>query len=144
MIVLIVCAMWLARADTWEIADVAVVYWPVSIGLFLFANGYAASDVTRRSWYVAPGVVCAEVTLRGGLDIRSRRLAIAVVSALAVCVVVAGSAAVAALQQGADADADGCQPACITACLGRRLGVDRPTRLVAQLPFTTGERRSRH
>ena len=133
VIVLIVYAMWLARADTWEIADVAVVYWPVSIGLFLFANGYAASDVTKEIMYVAPGVVCAAVTLNGGLDIRSRRLATAVVSALAVCVVVAGSAAVAALQQGADADADGCQPACITACLGRRFGVDPPTRLVAQL-----------
>jgi hypothetical protein len=96
VIVLIVYAMWLARADTWEIADVAVVYWPVSIGLFLFANGYAASDVTKEIMYVAPGVVCAAVTLNGGLDIRSRRLAIAVVSALAVCVVVAGSAAVAA------------------------------------------------
>jgi hypothetical protein len=96
---LIVGSVWLAPAGSWEIADTAVVYWPASIALFLFANGYAASDVTKEIMYVAPGIVCAATTVRGGLDLRWRGVATVVTSALVVCVVFAGAKAVAAYQE---------------------------------------------
>ena len=59
---LIVYALWQARAGAWEIADVAVVYWPVSIGLFSSPTAMRRRTSRRRS-YAAPGVVCAAVTL---------------------------------------------------------------------------------
>jgi hypothetical protein len=97
---LIVCSIWFAPAGRWEIADAAIVYWPTSIVLFLFANGYAASDVTKEIMYAAPGIVGAAMTVRGGPDVRSRAWAQTVISAaLTVCVVVAGAEAVAAYQR---------------------------------------------
>lgn len=94
--VLILYSAWLASADRWTMADAAVVYWPTSIALFLFANGYAASAVTKEIMYVAPGLVCAAITVRGGIDVRLRRLPAVMNLALTACVIVAAVKAVAA------------------------------------------------
>jgi hypothetical protein len=93
VIVLLVFVLWLSPGGAWQIEDFAVVYWPASIALFLLANGYAAENVTKEIMYVAPGIVCAAFTLRGGLDLRWRPV---VNAAVIVCVVMAGVAAVTA------------------------------------------------
>jgi hypothetical protein len=83
------------RRRDWTLADTVVVCAPVSFLMLLLANGYT-SDVTKEVMYLAPGLVCAAVTLRGGIDLRHPALRTIAAGALVLCVVAAGQTAMAA------------------------------------------------
>jgi len=116
------------RRRDWTLADTVVIYAPVSFLMLLLANGYT-SDVTKEVMYLAPGLVCAAVTLRGGIDLRHPALRTIAAVALTVCVVAAGQTAMAAYDRARHPELDALELRASQHALARALG---------KLPRTVG------
>lgn len=104
--VLVAGAVFLSPRKKWTTVDFIVLYWPASFLVLLLANGYDASGVTKEVMYLAPGLICAVLTLAGGMDIRLRQARVLLVSTLAICILGAGAAAARAYSRARYPDAN--------------------------------------
>ena len=92
--VLIAAALVTSTSKRWTSEDLIVSYWPLSFFVFLALNGYDATGVTKEVMYMVPGVVCASLTLGGGIDMTRRITKLVVAVAIAIAVFGAGNSAV--------------------------------------------------
>jgi hypothetical protein len=104
--VLIAAALVASPRKKWTTEDFIVGYWPASFLVLLLANGYNASGVTKEVMYLAPGLICAVMTLGGGMDMRPRGARVLLVSTLAVCFLSTGAAVAQAYSRARYPDAN--------------------------------------